>query len=232
MKSEKVKGATILESHPIIYPHAILRYLFQDAGVRVRAEDIRAYWRHHRARGQPWALAHPASECHCPLGLYGDSAKTFLQYKHEKITAVFLNLPLWKPRSVRFSRFLLYTCDTLRMVKNRSLNAVFKKIAESINGCFRGVDPGGLWLTQDHMCFALSECRGDWEWFRDILRPKSSWQAIDICFKCPALSSGPKERLYYTTGAVQSGDQCAWIYEQFSFAEFLSHRMKDNNLCS
>ena len=58
------------------------------------------------ANGVPGADA--TSRNRVPLGFYGDSAQLLTRVRKEKLTCFFLNLPLFRPRSIRCSRFLLW----------------------------------------------------------------------------------------------------------------------------
>ena len=236
-----------LEDHPIIHPHEILWYLFTHAGIQIMATDVESYWLNAKQFGEEWALLSPGTNRHVPVGLYGDAARTMIQYKYEKITSVFLNLVLWRPRSMRYSRFLLFSCETSRMIKNRTLNVVFRRITWSLNAAFDGIWPltgcrgkelsprecamAGTFLSPGKEKFMVTEFRGDWEYHRDIWRLKASWQGNDVCMFCPAVARGPLSMLYYNTGATPE-HQCEWIKNLFTQSQFVARRLKDRQLCT
>ena len=157
------------------------------------------------------------------------------------MVAVWLNVVLFRPRSVRHSRFLLFTCPDALMVKNRTLNRVWRRLAWSLNFAFDGINPtigesgrpltgddllrAGKPLTSSGRKFSLCELRGDWEWHRDIWRPTATWKSIKICFRCPALSKGPRQDLYHNI------DDCRWKDETFNLEQFIARRLKDKQLC-
>ena len=217
-----------MESFPILYPHRILSFLFDEVGIVVPDEDVQAYWRHARAVGEPWAVNNPSSDLHVPLGIHGDAARLFTQHRFEKLVGVFFNIVLFKPRSVRHSRFMLFSIPHEKLYKNRSLNWVWRRLAWSFNACFDGVHPSvgpqgialqgrhlelaGKPITQKFQKFCLTEYRGDWEWHRDTWRPYATWQGIRTCFKCTAVSRGDPAYLYHNTGWLFSRDwlQMAW----------------------
>lgn len=198
-------------------------------------EDVEDYWNHSRTVQEPWAINHPASSRHIPLGLHGDAARLWTQYKFEKLVGVFLNIVHWRPRSVRHSRFLLFSIPYEKLYKNRTMNHVFGALASNLNSCFEGLDPWtGLQLTRGNQKFAVTELRGDWEWHVQVWRPTASWQALKVCFKCPAISmvsGGDPKYLYHNTGTSEEGE-CGWIREEFSLNAFVARRLKDRNLCN
>lgn len=235
-----------MESFPILYPHRILSFLFNEVGIVVPDEDVQAYWRHARAVGEPWAVNNPASDLHIPLGIHGDAARLFTQYRFEKLVGVFFNIVLFRPRSVRHSRFMLFSIPHEKLYKNRSLNWVWRRLAWSFNACFEGVNPSvgpqgialqgkhlelaGTPITRRSQKFCLTEYRGDWEWHRDTWRPYATWQGIQTCFKCTAVSRGDPAHLYYNTDELHE-PQCKWIREEYSLTQFVANSLKDRNLC-
>lgn len=229
----------------MVYPHRILAYLFDEVGLQIPSSDVQQYWNHAREMGEPWACQHPASENHIPLGLHGDAARLWTIYKTEKILGVWLNLPLFRPKSVRHSRWLLFSIAREKLIKNRTLNPFWRKLVWSLNAAFTGLNPvqgpGGQPLIGTHadragspICksrnqFALTELRGDWEWHRDIWRFTASWQGQDVCFKCPAVTRGDGDDsyVYYNNGLTSR-----WLQEEFSLNAFVACRLKDHHLCA
>ena len=241
MKNEKVASGISMEKYPILHPHRILSYLWNDVGIEISQSDVAQFWRHSREFGEPFATDNPASCAHVPIGIHGDSARLWTQYKFEKITGISMNLPLFRPRSIRHSRFLLISIPTEKLVKNRTVNEVWKRLLWSLQSAFHGVNPprgmpgrplseadikrSGSPLTRTMTKFALTELRGDWEWHRDVWRPSASWISNVICFKCPALARGDEKYLYYNHGST-----CEWLQEEFGLAQFISRRLRNNNL--
>lgn len=231
VQSPKPPHALSMKSFPIVHPHRVLSYLFDHVGIDVPDSAVREYWQHCRAMNEDWAIHSPASNGHIPIGLHGDSARLWTQYKVEKVVAIFMNIILFRPVSVRHSRFLLFTCPSALMVKNRTLNAVWRRLVWSFNAAFEGINPlagvynrpltgkalelAGTPLTTSRRKFAVVELRGDWEWHRDVWRTTGSWKGIKTCFRCPALSKGPSEYLYHNIE-----DDCQWVNEEFSHEEF------------
>ena len=188
------KEEITLESMPIVYPHRIISYLFNVVGLEMRDSDVVAFWRHAKEFGQGWAKFSAATEHHIPLGVYGDGAQLITQYKKEKLIGLFLNLILYRPRSTRCSRYLLFACDEERLVKNRTMNAVFRRLLWSFEALYTGLNPSapppgaclspadlqraGTRITAEGRVFAVVELRGDWAWMKQIFRfPRCGWQA-------------------------------------------------------
>ena len=179
-----------------------------------------------------------------PIGLHGDAARLWSQNKFEKVVAIQLNVCLFRPRCVRFSRWCLFTCPHNEVYKNRTFNAVWRRIVWSLEAAFDGLHPTrgflGKPLTQrqqdlagKQLCrsgakWALTELRGDWEWHVQVWRPLASWQSNDICFKCPAVAKGEQHgNLYWI-----HGDACTWQSEEYGLEQFIARRLKDSNLCA
>eukprot|EP00435_Cladocopium_sp_Y103_P071164 s317_g36.t2 len=124
----------------------------------------------------------------------------------------------------------------------RTLNAVFRRLCWSLEAAFDGVNPqtgvGGKPLSENDQKralrpltrsgakFALTECRGDWEYHVDVWRPCASWKSDTVCFRCPALAKGEAGNLYWN-----HGDGCTWESEEFGLESFVARRLKENNLC-
>ena len=244
VKNEKTSSGLSLELYSILHPHEILSYLWNDVGIEVSEAEIAEYWRHCHRHGQPWVITSPATEKHIPIGLHGDAARLWSQEKFEKVIAIHLNICHFRPRSVRFSRWCVFSCPAHKVFKNRTLNAVWKRIVWSLEAAFQGLHPtarpggkplqgreqrcAGQPLSRSGAKWALTELRGDWEWHVTCWRPTASWQSNKICFRCPAeAKSNQVGNLYWN-----HGDDCTWESEEFGLNGFISRRLRDNNLCA
>lgn len=136
-----------VESFPIIHPHRILAYLFDEVGLEVDIARVREFWTHSREFQEPWAVLSPASDDHIPIGLWGDSARLWTVYRIEKQMSITINLPLFRPRSTRHSRFVVFTIPAEKLFKNRTLNGVWRRLTWSINSCFTGLNPFRGWVA-------------------------------------------------------------------------------------
>lgn len=128
---------------PMLQPHSLISYLWDHVGVRLREGDCANYWKHFRDLNVPWAVAHPASNDHIPLGIYGDGARvrqvSFAPV--QKIIGIWMNVPLWRPRSCRASRWLLCAVEEELLYRHHTLHAIYTQIAWSLNILFHGVHP-------------------------------------------------------------------------------------------
>ena len=129
------------EKWPFLDPHSIVSFLFGPAKLSVPAEHVREYWQHHARFGETWA-----ERCddwsRIPLGLFGDSARLTTQYgKVVQLVGIFMNIILWRPSSVRASRFLLFTIAESQLWSYYTLNTVYRRICWSMNTLWEGVHP-------------------------------------------------------------------------------------------
>lgn len=211
IKDPKHDGKVILENQPILFPHEVLSYLWDSVKLSIPVEDVRKFWRDARAAGEPWSLETTATEEHIPVALYGDGARLSTVYQTETILGIFLSLPLFRPRSVRCSRFLLWSCEKSKCFKNRTVNKALRVITWSLNAAFHGTFPNvdmqgnvlqrpdaGKWIISCGKSFAVTELRGDWEWHKMLWRfPQCSWKANTVCYRCPALATSDNPKLLY-----------------------------------
>ncbi|CAL1132282.1 unnamed protein product [Cladocopium goreaui] len=239
---KKSVGNAKVEVFPIIHPHRILNYLFDTVGVEVDPCDVHSYWDHARAMQEPWACCSPASRDHMPVGLHGDAARLWTQVRVEKMVGIFVNLPLFRPKSVRHSRWLVFSIGRDKLIKNRTFNVVWERLVWSLNWAFEGVHPrsgpggrpltgadlarAGMPLCRSNMRFSVTELRGDWEFHRDVWRFTASWQGQQVCYRCAAGTKGDEAYLYYNGGPTSR-----WLHEEFSLEQFLARRLKDRQLC-
>ena len=205
-------------------PHAVIAYLWNTLGLELASEHVREFWEHARQHLDPAAVAHPASNAHVPLGIYGDSARISNSYESEKVLGIYLNIPLWRPRPIRYSRFLLWAMDDKKLWKHHTLDVVLRRITWSLNLLFSGKLPSGESICRDGTCFAVTEIRGDQLFHKEIFRFTSSWtwKSVKVCFKCDARSKAPGP-LYW--------DFDEWVRTEFCRDEFLSKRMPQRQLC-
>ena len=194
----------------VLDPIGVVHYMFGEGGVKIEPNVINQFWDHHRAVGSPWAVHSDASRDDVPLGLFGDAVKYRQKSygKPEKMLAVFLNAPLWRPKLARASRWLLFAIPEKNLYMHHTLDAVFRRIVWSLNvlreGLFPTCGPAGEPLSRKQaaragqpICrglrFTITELRGDWLYHRQVFRFRSSWQSgskAPVCFFCPAYSKG------------------------------------------
>lgn len=195
-----------MQQQEILDPHRLLCHLFSVTGISIAGEDVSRFWHHVRTTApQDCYVSSPASEHHIPVSIYGDSAK--LSQSGGKMLAIYLGLPLWRPRSTRCARWCIWACEEDVLFKHHTLNRIMKRITWSLNLAFEGV--GG------HQ-FILTEFKGDWLYAKTVLRFRSSWKRLDnVCWRCRA--GCPGNSSWYEC------DQPHW--EEYSFAVFLAEQM-------
>ena len=238
----KQPGNFRVTKQPMLFPHRIMSFLFDEVGLDIQKEQINNFWDKAIAAGENWASAD--SRDRVPLGFYGDAAVLYTQVRREKLLCFFLNIPIWRPKSVRYSRFLLWSMEFKDLLPRRTVNTVLRWIVWSLNALWTGKNPtermggrpltpaeqrrAGTFLTRRHLEFQLVEIRGDWEFHKLIWQlPNCGWKALNVCFKCTASSSDP--RLLYWN---HDGDNCRWIREEFSTGEFIANRLPEEHACN
>lgn len=229
-----------MEDWPIIDPHSITCYLFDSAGLQIPECALSKFWNHHASHGVPWAQHVDVKTI--PVGIYGDSARVATKFGHINLVGIYYNLVLWKPASVRASRFLVTVIREDQLWKDFTLNTIYRRITWSLNSLIDGVHPSKgpyneqlpphlqklAGQTMSNKC-ALVEIRGDWSWHKKVFRFSKgcSWNGLNVCHHCPAKSASdnPAE-LYWSL------DQNVWEANTFTLDEFINERMPARHMCS
>ena len=184
---------------PVMDAHRVVHFLMK-SGLEIPEAHVEHFWETCRDKGQePWAVSSPASRKHVPLGLYGDSCKVA---GGSKLVGIFINLPLWRPRSNRLSRFLLATIEEHRLWGSETLDAIFAHIVRCCNYLFTGFDENGEELANGRL-FAVTELRGDWLFHKQVWKFVSSWNTVHHrCYLCNATSRSrdPKQLFWNVDG--------------------------------
>ena len=202
----------------ILEPFSVVKYMFCEAGLKLDPRTVREFWEHHVSVGSPWVSNSKAAieKVHIPLGLFGDAAKVRqLSFnKSQKILGIFLNAPLWRPRSCRASRWLIFSIREDLLVKHETLNKIYHHVTWSLNCLYEdkypSSGPNGEELVGKQkdragqaICgglkFSVTEIRGDWLYHKQVFRFRSSWKGganLPVCWQCPAMGSGV-DRYYH-----------------------------------
>ena len=226
-----------LESWPIVDPHSVVSFLVETAGLKISAGALSKYWNHAAMFGQQWAQG--VSVDTLPIGIYGDGARVFTKFSSVNIVGIFMNLVLWKPQSVRMSRYLLFCIPEHQLWKHKTLNAVYRRITWSLNALHEGLHPHVDQYDQplpDHLAqlagrplprCKLTEIRGDWSWHKKVFRfEKTSWNGIQMCHHCPAVSQSQD-----STALYWNFDNGSWNSHPFTLEEFINERMPHYDMC-
>lgn len=175
----------------VLDPVSVVRYMV-DAGLKIDMKAVRKFWDHHSSVNSPWIVQSQATRDHVPLGLFGDAVK-FRQKRYgkpEKMLAVFLNAPLWRPKLARASRWLLFAIRENDVYEHKTLDCIFHYLVWRLNVLHDGTFPitgrSGEPLTGrdreragqavcNGLRFAITELRGDWLYHRQVFRMRSTW---------------------------------------------------------
>ena len=154
-------------------------------GLEIEESHVKRFWDHldkvgHEVAVRSRQLRSLEKQQIWPLGLHGDDANMgIISAPFEKILGMSMNVVLYRPRSTRISRFLLFSLEVKRLVDVRStLNPILARIVESFNR-----------LTEigiEGRKFIVTELRGDQAWNRLIFEHESFWKTVNICFRCEA----------------------------------------------
>lgn len=217
----------------VLDPVSVVRYMV-DSGLKIDMKAVRKFWDHHRSVNSPWIVQTQATRDHVPLGLFGDAVK-FRQKsygKPEKMLAVFLNAPLWRPKLARASRWLLFAIRENDLYEHKTLDCIFHYLVWRLNVLHDGTFPitgrSGEPLTGrdreragqavcNGLRFAITELRGDWLYHRQVFRMRSTWlsgKKAPVCYLCPAYNTGPCSWL-------QLEDSSPLWDKQYTLAEWL-----------
>ena len=238
------RGFTVVNLE-VLDPHVIINYLFDECKVELPDDSIKAFWDHHHSVQSPWLEQCDATRQHIPIGLYADGARCRQQAFRpvEKVFGIFISLPLWRPRSSRLSRWLLFSIDESLLHERKTLNCVWRRIAWSINSMFWGryplVDPegkrlcgpnAGKLLTKNAHCFAFTELRGDWSFFKLIFGFNSSWKGgtnLSVCYQCCSMGTGQPGTRYFEVAE----NSPSWG-NMFNKVQFLVQQMPQHDVCN
>ena len=123
---------------------SLLVFLFsQNFGVHISEKALHQFWSHATEHFE-WGPAHPGRGAHVPLGLYGDSARyTNSAGYAEKLLCITLSLPLYSPKSVRSSRYLIFSIRESLMVDfATTIWPIYSYIMQELNQLFHSGIPG------------------------------------------------------------------------------------------
>ena len=143
MANSKLNPPYEMKQLELLEPFSVVKYMFETAGVAIDYSDVKAFWSHHWEVGSPWASDTTATDQHIPLGLHGDAAKVrqVAFQPAEKVLGIWLNAPLWRPKSVRASRWLLCAIHEADLYQHHTLNSIYHRIVWSLNCLHDGLYP-------------------------------------------------------------------------------------------
>ena len=127
---------------PVLDIHELLSYLHEELLIQCPMEDVQRFWKHLKDHGVPLAQNHPGSSgSHLPFSLHGDEC--VLGDPRDKVTAMFLQLTLFKPKSIRLGHFMLLCIKDEFLVHNglKSLNPILDHLTWCANQAASGYYP-------------------------------------------------------------------------------------------
>lgn len=210
-------GSRKIAEVPLQLPHEVLDFLMRECDLPMSNPAMTTYWNHLESVQDEVAvtsrrfracLDKPA----CPLGMHGDDAAMGLvSGAHEKITGIFLSLPLFRPRATRLSRFMLCSIENqLIWSLEETVYPLLERIVASLNRCTE--------IGVASRRFILTELRGDQSWFRYLFRFKSYWKANNVCCRCEASAKDPGRTYVSYDG---------WVPSSRSTSTFLAEELPD-----
>ena len=245
IQDEKCPGGYRLQEQEMLFPHRLVTYLFNEAELEIPTATLHKFWDDCLETGEPFAS--PECRDRIPIGIYGDSAQLITAYRVEKITCIFMNFILFRPRAVRYSRFLLWACDSSILYRNRTTNTILRWIAWSFNWMYEGLNPtnrpggrplskteddrAGQPLTKQGHRFQLVEIRGDWEWHKAIWNFSCSWKGgvnMGLCYRCPCMARAADPGLLY----FNHDENSSWAVREFDTNEYIADRLPTSHVCA
>lgn len=244
VSDEKVPHGYKIQKQPILMPHQIMAFVFNHCQLDIPADAIHNFWDRAIASGEPYATED--SRHRVPLGLYGDAAQLITKVRVEKLLCVWMNIVIFRPKSIRYSRFLIWSCDVSLLYKNRTLNSVLRWVVWSCNCLHSGVHPhvrpgnrpllpheqprAGTWITNKRHQFQVVELRGDWEFHKLVWQFHCSWKGgvnVGICFRCPAMARSQDSGLLYWN---MDDENSTWSQKEFDTIDYICQRLPSNNV--
>ena len=133
------KTTVVTESWPILDIHNTMHFLFDHARIDIPPSKLHEYWEQSKRFGEGWAqdIDPQDFQTTIPIGIYGDSARINTRFGYEHILALFCNVVLWRPRSVRHSRYLICAIPKQRLTFE-TLQKLLRRITWSANHCHFG----------------------------------------------------------------------------------------------
>lgn len=208
---------------PVLPPHRILAYLFDELGLEIPAGALEKYWCHVK-QFCPWAAKDELDGSHIPLTLYGDTARYGTGYDQSKVTGCFMSIVLWRPKSTRMSQWLLWNLESELSLGWKSHNPLYFAIVQSLNAAFDGLTPEGNKLSKK---FAVTQFKGDWEYHYHTWRLNRWWKTRWVCWRCEAENHHQARH-----SIVDFSEAPSWAQTQHSHNHFVVHGMRENHVCA
>ena len=225
---------------PVLDPHEVLDYVQAELKLECPKDKVRGFWKHLRENGNPFANNFPAAENDLeqmvPFTIYGDEL-TLGKDAKDKVTGIFLQLTLFKPKEARQGIWLLAAVQDACMIHEnlKTLMPIMEHIVWSCNqaciGSYPTVSRTGSALTglkskkagqkfSGDTRWLCAELRGDWKWHERTLRLLRTPTSKKCCFLCDGEASDGPNRYY------DLEDSASWRTTQLDTAGFLRHSLR------
>lgn len=224
----------------LLEPYDVIRYLMMD----VKVDIPEAKWTNIGITGEQLGLNGHCILVRAVLTFLWVCTETLLVRQPafgevQKVLGIFVSLPLFRPRSIRMSRWLLFSIDEKLLYQNVTLHSVLRRIVWSVNLLFEGVYPASgpfgeefdPKLSGKPICggkrFAVTELRGDQLWHKQVWQHKASWKGgvhESVCCQCDVRNRG--HEAYFR---IEDGDE---IGREYSLLDFINEQLPLRNPCS
>ncbi|CAE6972780.1 unnamed protein product [Symbiodinium sp. CCMP2592] len=172
---------------PVLDPHEVLDYVQSELKLECPKTHVSGFWKHLRENGNDFAKKFPGDlQQMTPFTIYGDEL-TLGKDPKDKVTGIFLQLTLFKPKQARQGIWLLAAIQDSTMVHDqlKTLTPILEHIVWSCNqaciGSYPTVSRRGSALTglkakkagqkfSGDARWVCAELRGDWKWHERTLR--------------------------------------------------------------
>lgn len=138
------------------------------------------------------------------MGIYADEAQYGLS-NADKVFGIFLNLPLFRPRSIRMSRWCIFAIRSNFLAGCQTIYPALAQIVKPMSVAMLSQDSDGGALTTDGANFMVTELRGD------LALHKLS--AHSSCFFCGAQAVGD------SCTFDEIGPAASWVPTRFTHTQ-------------
>jgi hypothetical protein len=224
-ENEKTTDMTL----ELIQPYDLLQYLFDVHGLEIPDEHVINYWEKIREHQIPWSTGHPATDSHVPVGIFYDKCAfmNISMVETEKVFGIFINLPLWRPRSARNSRWLIFSLRDELILPNEktTLYPILEVIVASLNKAFMEK------VTKCGKSFFVSEFRGDWEGHKSVWGLQCGWKSVQVCHSCGACQFGRSPSILCNGCKDGKDEKPPWVKTEYTLVEFLARCIDPEQPC-
>ncbi|CAE7418885.1 unnamed protein product [Symbiodinium sp. CCMP2592] len=222
---------------PVLDPHEVLDYVQSELKLECPKTHVSGFWKHLLENGSEFAKSFPGDlQQMTPFTIYGDEL-TLGKDPKDKVTGIFLQLTLFRPKQARLGIWLLAAIQDSTMVHDqlKTLTPILEHIVWSCNqaciGSYPTVSRTGSALTgvkakkagqkfSGDARWVCAELRGDWKWHERTLRLLRTPTSKKCCFLCDGEASDGPNRYY------DLEDSAGWRTTHLDTAAFLRKALR------